>query len=120
MSSTNISKHSRELLGLRENESRLYMQKCFQVKAVNSCCRSDLFGICIFHNIGKTYLYNFDPLKPHFYIVKLGFTGVYIISLFLLKTDCGYWLEPPRRGGSKSTHNLCFEQKYEKYQFSFV
>ena len=29
--------------------------------------------------ITKTYLYNFDPLKPHFYIVKLGFTGVYII-----------------------------------------
>ena len=26
----------------------------------------------------KTRLYNFDPLKPHFYIVKLGFTGVYI------------------------------------------
>ena len=23
----------------------------------------------------------FDPLKPHFYIVKLGFTGVYIIFL---------------------------------------
>ena len=32
-------------------------------------------------NITKTYLYNFDPLKPHFYIVKLGFTGVYIIFL---------------------------------------
>ena len=31
--------------------------------------------------ITKTYLYNFDPLKPHFYIVKLGFTGVYIIIL---------------------------------------
>ena len=29
--------------------------------------------------ITKTYLYNFDPLKPNFYIVKLGFTGVYII-----------------------------------------
>ena len=26
--------------------------------------------------ITKTYLYNFDPLKPHFYIVKLGFAGV--------------------------------------------
>ena len=26
-------------------------------------------------NITKTHLYNFDPLKPHFYIVKLGFTG---------------------------------------------
>ena len=32
-------------------------------------------------NITKTCLYNFDPVKPHFYIVKLGFTGVYIILL---------------------------------------
>ena len=31
--------------------------------------------------ITKTCLYNFDPLKPHFYIVKLGFSGVYIIFL---------------------------------------
>ena len=31
--------------------------------------------------ITKTCLYNFDPLKPEFYIVKLGFTGVYIIFL---------------------------------------
>ena len=47
----------------------------------------------------KTYLYNFDPLKPHFYIIKLGFTGIFF--LFLLKNiDCGYSLEPPRRGGS--------------------
>ena len=29
----------------------------------------------------KTCLYNFVPLKPHFYTVKLGFTGVYIIFL---------------------------------------
>ena len=69
--------------------------------------------------ITKTCLYNVDPLKPHFYIVKLGLTGVYITSvffLFLLKNiDCGFSLEPPRRGGSTSTHNLCFEQKYEKY-----
>ena len=51
--------------------------------------------------ITKTCLYNFDPLKPHFYIVKLGFTGIGIIFLFLLKDiDCGYSLEPPRRGGS--------------------
>ena len=35
--------------------------------------------------ITKTRLYNFDPLKPHFYIVKLGFTGVHIIFLILLK-----------------------------------
>ena len=51
--------------------------------------------------IMKTCLYNFDPLKPHFYIVKLGFTGVYIIFLiFAQKIDCGYSLELPRRGGS--------------------
>ena len=31
--------------------------------------------------ITKTNLYNFDPLKPHFYIGNLGFTGVYIIFL---------------------------------------
>ena len=38
----------------------------------------------------------------NFYIVKLRFTGIYIIFfLFLLKNiDCGYSLEPPRRGGS--------------------
>ena len=67
--------------------------------------------------ITKTRLYNFDPLKPHFYIVKLGFTGVYIIFLISAQNidcgyslephrlsaqniDCGYSLEPPRRGGS--------------------
>ena len=31
--------------------------------------------------ITKTCLYNIDPLKPHFYIVKLGITGAYIIFL---------------------------------------
>ena len=52
-------------------------------------------------NITKTYLYNFDSLKPHFYIVKLGFTGVYIIFLISAQNiDYGYSLEPPRRGGS--------------------
>ena len=39
--------------------------------------------------ITKTCLYNFDPLKPHFYIVKLGFTGVYIIFLISAQNiDC--------------------------------
>ena len=52
--------------------------------------------------IMKTCLYNFDPLKPHFNLVKLGLTGVYIIFLliFAQNLDCGYALEPPRRGGS--------------------
>ena len=50
--------------------------------------------------ISKTRLYTFDPLKPHFYTVKLGFTGVYINFLIYANIDCGYSLEPPRRGGS--------------------
>ena len=52
-------------------------------------------------SIKKTCLYYFDPLKPHFYIVKLGFTGVYIIFFISAHNiDCRYSLEPPRRGGS--------------------
>ena len=51
--------------------------------------------------ITKTYLYNFDALKPRFYIIKLGFTGVYIIFVISAQNiDCGYSLEPPRWGGS--------------------
>ena len=40
--------------------------------------------------ITKTCLYNFDPLKPHFYVVKLGFTGVYII--FLISAQNRLWV----------------------------
>ena len=41
-------------------------------------------------SITKTYLYNDDPLKPHFKRVNLWFTGIYIIFLILLKNiDCG-------------------------------
>ena len=38
-------------------------------------------GYTIKESITKTCLWNFDPLKPHFYMVKLWFTGVYIIFL---------------------------------------
>ena len=42
-------------------------------------------NVCFYIELGeiimKTCLYDFDSLKPHFYMVKLGFTGVYIIFL---------------------------------------
>ena len=71
----------------------------------------DIFFFLFFHEniilchlwpfITKTCLYNFDPLKPHFYRVKLGFTGVYIIFLISAQNiDCGYLLELPHWGGS--------------------
>ena len=51
---------------------------------------------------------NKDPLTPHLYIVKLGFTGVPFFFL-LWNLDCGYSLEPPNV--LTCTHDLCFEQK---------
>ena len=77
----------------------------------------------------ETYLYNFDPCKPHFFIVKLGFTGIYIIFLFLLKNkDCGYALEPPQRGDSNEYPQSMFwveiykisEYLSENFQFWVV
>ena len=52
-------------------------------------------------SIKQTCPCNEYPLNPHFYIAKLGYAGVYLFFLFLLQNiDCGYSLEPPRRGGS--------------------
>ena len=49
-------------------------------------------------------VYNFDPLKPHFYIVKLGFTGVYIIFLIFARKHRLWVL----------VRTVCFEQKFKK------
>ena len=67
-----------------------------------------------FLHITKTYLYNFDPLKPHLYIVKLGFTGVYIILLISAQKH-RLWILVR----TAITHNLCFEQKCEKIYKNF-
>ena len=78
------------------------------LKGRYSCANIDsdpLFVSVEIISISKTCLYNFDPLKPHFYTVKLGFTGVYINFLI-----------------SAQKHRLwvptvyVFEQKYENYQ----
>ena len=63
--------------------------------------------------IRKPCLYTFDPIKPHFYIVKPGFTGVYIIFLTFVQKHRLWVLA---EAVLTSTHNLCFEKKYEKYQ----
>ena len=42
--------------------------------------------LCSVTVITKTCLYNFDPLKPHFFIVKLGVYRVFIIFYFCSKT----------------------------------
>ena len=79
------------------------------VKKVIPCYQNRLIVIHIYINminakciiITKTCPCNVYPIEPHFYIAKLGYAGVYIFFLFLLQNiDCGYSLEPPRRGGS--------------------
>ena len=63
----------------------------------------------------KTYFYKSDSLKPHFNIVKLGFTGVYIFLISAQKQRLCILIKT----ASASTHNLCFEQKYEKKNKNF-
>ena len=65
--------------------------------------------------IRKTCPCNVHPLKPHFYIAKLGYAGVYLFFLFLLQNiDCGYSLELSRRGGSNVYPQSIFGAKIRK------
>ena len=76
--------------------------------------------------ITKTYLYNFDPLKPHLNIVKLGFRGVNIIFLICAKKHRLWVLvRTARRGGSNEYPQSMFwaeiwkisEFLYKNFQF---
>ena len=75
------------------------------------------FSVClnrrVFVMITKTCLYNFDPLKPHFYVVKLGFTGVYIIFLISVQKHRLWVLV-------RTASQKCYEQKFEKYLSFFL
>ena len=92
--------------------------EAIQMSTNNICCYKDSQKNI---SITKTYLYNFDPLKPHFYIVKLGFTGVYIIFIISAQNiDCGYSLEPPRRGGSNEYPQSMFKAEIWKISKFFI
>ena len=69
----------------------------------------------------KTCLYNSDPLKPHFYIVKLGLQGYTLFFLFLLKNiDCGYLLELLHWGSSNKYPQSVFWAEMWKISEFFV
>ena len=87
--------HMRTVVCIRNS----YICVCVSHVDINTCANNtksshriklqwkiDSIGLCGPDVITKTYLYNFDPIKPHFYIVKLGFTRVYIIFLISAKT----------------------------------
>ena len=72
-----------------------------ELKGLTLSMLGKIFSKLHFDNT-KTYLYDLDPVKPHIYIVKLGFTcvgvggGVYIIFLISAQhIACWYSLEPP-------------------------
>ena len=54
-----------------------------------------------------THPCNLHPLDPHFYTVKLRFTGIYIFLIFALIHKLWVLIEVVLT----CTHNLCFEQK---------
>ena len=61
-------------------------------------------SLLFFKTITKTSPCNEHPHTPHFYIVKLGFTGINIIFLFLLYKLCNVL--------SKNEKNItCFHLK---------
>ena len=67
-----------------------------------------------FPGIMKTCLYNFDLLKPHFYKVKLGFTGVYI-NLLISAQKHRLWVIV--RTASAFLNRLCGSNEYPQYMF---
>ena len=55
------------------------------------------------------------PLNATFIKKNLGLQEYTLFFLFLLRNiDCGYWLEPPRRGGSNEYQQSMFLRSYMK------
>ena len=103
-------------LVLNGENAKIYIHWMRGISGLLLFAFSSKINIAITRNVSitKIRLYNFDPLEPHFYIVKLELTGVYIIFSYFCSKHRLWVLV--RTASLKSTRNLYFEQKYEKYQ----
>ena len=110
-------KASERTLGLVHSAK---IQVILRVRSVWS--ESSLCAVSIANDaIAQTWLYNFVPLKPLFYVVKLGFTGVCIIFIISAqKHRLWYSLEPPRRGGSNEYPQSMFWAEIWKMSEFFI
>ena len=72
-----------------------------------------------FHSASRKHAYAILLLKPHLYTKTLVNRGIHVFLVLLKNIDCGYSLDPPRRGGSNE-YPPFYEQKYENYQFFFI
>ena len=80
-----------------------------------------IHNICLWKNITETYLYKFDPLIPHFYIVKLGLQG-YTLFFRISAQKHRLWVlvRSACEAVLTSVHNLLIEKKYEIYQIFYL
>ena len=110
-------------------QTKLILSTNKRTSSITVCLKYHCIYMCnircfshLWVSITKTYLYNLDPLKPHFYTVKLGFTGVHTIFLISAKNiDCGYSLEPPRRGGSNEyPQSMFWAEKWKNIRFFYL
>ena len=86
---------------LRDKHTCVKIDMCPCLKPDGSVAQVHISHHLTSMSIRKACPCNEYPLKPHFYIAKLGYAGVFLFFLFLLQNiDCEYLLEPPRRGGS--------------------
>ena len=69
------------------------------VIGISALCSFVVSVLKIQHFIGNTCPCNEYPLKPRLCITKQEYARVFLFFLLCPKTDCGYSLEPPRRGG---------------------
>ena len=89
--------------------------RCYVISQSSIIFPESMRSLTQLYTIRKTCPRHVYPLEHLFYIVKVGFTGVYLFFLFLLQNiDCGYSLEPPRRGGSNVYPQSMFRAKIRK------
>ena len=93
-------------------DSQIYSKVSFQSKInyrMANCVDPDEMA----HHHENMLMY-FDPLKPHFYNSKTGvYRGIHYFSYLCSKHRLWVLVRT-------ASHNLCFEQKYEKYQGFFI
>ena len=103
---TDISKCFRKSLGIRDNESRLYLQN----QNTGSTSGHLSLGIDWENGPERVKTVSFNPIRKyaHWNILKIlppkneifSNKNSDILHISLQNIDCGYSLEPPRRGGS--------------------
>ena len=94
-------------------------QSCVKtITGLITVCPSGLM-LCFLHFvlIMLTSPCNVDPLSPHFYIVNMGFTWMYIISLFFALKQRAWVLVS--EAVLTCTNDLSFEQKLKKKYHNF-